>query len=476
MDLIDVTNIIIPDENPKYFNEEEAFDLYQMCLYLMEEFIKNHPKLITEQDFEDIFNENIEELMHAHFDYDIFYTDEAEEEMEEIMEQAKKDFYKDFMPPRSYPNSIILQKPNYSELNKQIDILRSKPQPVQRTDKWYEFRQNLITASNAYKVFESQCVQNQLIYEKCKDTLNNTKQLTNEIVVINVNTTLHWGQKYEPLSVMIYEELYKTKIEDFGCIQHDKYKFIGASPDGINIDMSSDRYGRMLEIKNIVNREIDGIPKKEYWIQMQLQMEVCNLPECDFLETKFIEIEKQEFLLDCMDVGNNNNVTNNVCLSKDNKFKGYIVHFHTKEGTPFYAYKPLKIVSLKEIEEWENDIIEKYEKGPYNYTYIKTIYWKLDLYSCVLVTRNQFWFESNVQEIQTIWNIILKERKEGFEHRGPNKKIKKEMENKELDLMNKQSKGCLLHYFTITKKEKEQNYDVNGIKKFELELELDLKI
>ena len=44
---------------------------------------------------------------------------------------------------------------------------------------------------------------------------------------------------------------------------------LGASPDGINTDKTSQLYGRMLEIKNIVNREINGIPKSEYWIQMQ---------------------------------------------------------------------------------------------------------------------------------------------------------------------------------------------------------------
>lgn len=69
---------------------------------------------------------------------------------------------------------------------------------------------------------------------------------------------------------------------------------MGASPDGINVDVNSERYGRMLEIKNIVNREINGIPKKEYWVQMQMQMEVCDLDECDFLETKFVEYENAD--------------------------------------------------------------------------------------------------------------------------------------------------------------------------------------
>ena len=117
------------------------------------------------------------------------------------------------------------------------------------------------------------------------DTTNNS---------VNILSPLHWGQKYEPLSVMLYEYDYDTTIEDFGCIQHSKYSFIGASPDGINNDPKSDKYGRMLEIKNIVNREITGIPSKMYWIQMQIQMETCNLNYCDFLETQFKEYENEE--------------------------------------------------------------------------------------------------------------------------------------------------------------------------------------
>ena len=62
------------------------------------------------------------------------------------------------------------------------------------------------------------------------------------------------------------------------------------------LDKNNYLFGRMLEIKNVVSREITGIQKSEYWIQMQLQMEVCELNECDFLETKFIEyLSYEEF-------------------------------------------------------------------------------------------------------------------------------------------------------------------------------------
>lgn len=451
IDLIDITEEIKPTDD-NFFNEYETLELYQSCICLMEEFIKDNPKIITEPDFNDIFDENIHELIHAHFDNDLFYNDDVEEEIDEILEQAKKDFFQDFIPPRSYSNTFILSEPDYNIINKQLNILRKKFQPVQRTKDWYEFRHNLITASNAYKAFESQSNKNQLIYEKCQPLTNisienNDENEVKEIVMVNTNTTLHWGQKYEPLSVKIYEHTYNTIIEDFGCIQHDKYPFLGASPDGINVDKNSKRYGRMLEIKNIVNREIDGIPKKEYWIQMQLQMEVCNLDECDFLETKFYEYpDRQSYIHDTNEdtfEDESGNEFLNVCLSNDEKMKGEIIYFHTKEGKPHYLYKPLDIIYPDDIEDWENKMVDIYENEPYNYTYMKTIYWKLEHVSCVLVLRNNQWFNDNIDEIKDIWTTIEKERITGYEHRAPNRKIKKE---NIMEINTKTNTGCLLQF------------------------------
>jgi putative phage-type endonuclease len=475
--MIDVTDNIIPDDIP-YFNDEESLELYQMCIYLMEEFINDYPTIITEQEFDDMFDESIEELMHSHFEFDICYTDDAEDEMNEIIEQAKADFFTHYIQPRSYADTLILENPNFVYIKEQLNVLRNKPQPAQRTKEWYEFRHNLITASNAYKAFESQCMKNQLIYEKCQplnkslyiDEDNSLEYGENEIrdvreikeikevKVVNTNTPLHWGQKYEPLSVKIYEEKYNTIIEDFGCIQHDKYLFLGASPDGINIDTNSQRYGRMLEIKNIVNREINGIPKKEYWIQMQLQMEVCGLDECDFLETKFIEYpDYNTYVIDTSDdlyEDDDGIEFQNLCLSKENKMKGQIIHFHTKEGKPFYVYKPLDVIHPDEIAEWQENTVDNYQNNPeFNYTYMKTIYWKLEKLSCVLVCRNRQWFNDNVGGLKDLWDIVEKERISGYGHRAPNRKAKKE---NTLDLSSNQSTGCLLKFNKENNKDKEK--------------------
>ena len=68
--LTNIIDQIIPDETP-FFNEEESIELYETCLYVMEEFIINNPTVITEPDFDDIFDENIKELIEVPFINDI---------------------------------------------------------------------------------------------------------------------------------------------------------------------------------------------------------------------------------------------------------------------------------------------------------------------------------------------------------------------------------------------------------------------
>jgi hypothetical protein len=54
-----------------------------------------------------------------------------------------------------------------------------------------------------------------------------------------------------------------------------------------------------------------------------------------------------------------------------------------------------------------------------------TLYWYLDEYSCVLVPRNRLWFETALPKIQGVWNTIMKERAEGYEHRAAKKRVLK---------------------------------------------------
>ena len=102
------------------------------------------------------------------------------------------------------------------------------------------------------------------------------------------------------------------------------------------------------------------------------------------------------------------------------------MHFHTRSGAPFYKNVPFDIGTDKELlGKWLREHLTLYQGAEYNYVWIKNNYWKLDQYSCVLVLRNREWFQTNIQTLQNIWNIIEHERSEGnFEHRAPKRKVK----------------------------------------------------
>jgi putative phage-type endonuclease len=430
-ELVDILDTMVPEgeeEEPFYFNEEEERDIIENITQLMYEYVEENPCDVSEPDFHDCMIESIKEL-YSPMILPEMYTgsldrDKIHDDFDDLIDIAVSMFYNQIMPPRSFPTTFVRQLPSADKiayLQDKLYYLASKPQPQQRTDEWYKFRHNLITASNAYKAFENPNTQNQLIFEKCQSL----GEQGDKFSYVNVDTPFHWGQKYEPVSVMYYEKEYDTRVGDFGCIQHDKFSFLGASPDGINNDLSRpNRFGRMLEIKNIVNREIDGIPKKEYWIQMQLQMETCDLDECDFLETRFQEYASEsEFLDDGTEF----------TTTMKGEWKGVIMYFSTPEGRPHYVYKPLTMAS-EEYEKWSEAKMDELcetrtdENGikKMGMCWIKNIFWRLEEISCVLVLRNKMWFNANIGQLERVWRTIEKERISGdFSHRAPNKRSKK---------------------------------------------------
>jgi len=392
----------------------DEMEIVESTVEDMYEYIEDNPNAICEPDFHDIMTEYIQDLLNIYFENLYFDRNEDyfKDEIKSIIDNSFELFY-NMYPRRSHSNTLVLHKPDTKVIQEKIKKIKNKDQPAQRTSEWYTYRHNLITASNAYKVFENESSRNQLIYEKCVPPyIPNPEKLESSQTQVNVNSALHWGQKYEPISVMVYEHLYKTTVGDFGCIQHDTYHFIGASPDGINIEPSSPIYGRMLEIKNPVSREIDGVPKKEYWVQMQQQMEVCDLDECDFLETKFIEYANEDEF----------NKDGEFAESADGNIKGIIMYFSNKNGNPVYKYKPLHIDNHEDFLVWEEKQMDENED---TMTWIKNIYWKLEQISCVLVQRNQKWFHDNVGAMKELWEIVEKERQTGFSHREPKKRAKK---------------------------------------------------
>ena len=445
------------ENNDDESNENIINDIIEVILSLIYDYVEENPSMLSCHDIDEIIIDEIYEMVDImlediKYDNYVLFLDYEKyiEELELIefsfdlynsmfhIKHSHIDNELDTNKDKDKDNFVIdvdfkVDSKFVEKMEAHINYLRSKPQPEQRTNDWYKFRHNLLTASNAHKALSTQSAINNLICEKCQPLKQIDPENPEVVKSVNINSPLHHGQKYEPLSVMLYEQKYNTKVEDFGCIQHDNYDFIGASPDGINVDKNSPLFGRMLEIKNVVSRVINGIPKKEYWIQMQLQMEVCDLDYCDFLETKFVEYESE-----------------NDYKSDNESTKGVILYFSNGTPAPHYVYQPLGM-NEEDSEKWIEEHIENVEG---NMTWIKTIYWKLETYSCILVERNRSWFEHNIGQLENVWNIILKERVEGHEHRLPKKRATKfdaELEL-ELEIQKETQKQTSIEGFCLLKK------------------------
>ena len=206
----DILNTLVFEDEPSIFDEDNTIELMETALHLMEEYVIDNPTAISEPDFHEDLLEEIKDIFYIQFEEQILRSDFIEDDLNELLEDAFNIFITTFYPERSnnqVPNTIILEtdstttivtNENNSIKEQKIIGLREIPQPVQRTPEWYQFRWNLITASNAWKAFESQSTINQLIYEKCQPIKKFDGDGDEDVKMVNTNTSLHWGQKFEP--------------------------------------------------------------------------------------------------------------------------------------------------------------------------------------------------------------------------------------------------------------------------------------
>ena len=401
--LTDIGHLLIPQTNYiEEFNDEDIEAFKESVQYFIQDFIDNNIRLYKNKAFEHIMYDALYDMITPIYG-SIF--DKTKFNMEHHIYDAMEIYFYKNNAFRSYSSTTILKKPNKRRISKLLGIYEKKEQPEQQSPEWFEFRRDGLSASDIWKAIDSQSSKNSIIYKKCKP-LNNKRR------GINIKSPLHNGHRYEPLSILQYEYDNKTTVGEFGCMKHDKYPFLRASPDGINIDTDSKLYGRMVEVKNPTTRELDGKPKKEYWIQMQLQMEVWNLDECDFLETVYKPYESEDaFYKD----------GKSFIRNSKNKRKGIVVQFY--DGSePIYAYPPVDC-SKDEFDDWFDKLLDEKK----TLTWVNNIYWYLDDYSCVLVPRNKKWFNTIYPDLKEIWDTVLKERISGYDHRKPKRHKKKKL-------------------------------------------------
>ena len=328
--------------------------------------------------------------------------------------------------------------PDKQKLFDQYEFLINLPQPVQKSPEWFALRNNMVTASSCGSVL-GECK-----YQTIKETTLE-KIFGKEF---KENKFVYHGKKYEKIATMIYEVIYNSKVGEFGLIPHQKINFLGASPDGVSMSLTLDGkpnqlLGRMLEIKCPPARAILNTGKIKgdicpsyYWIQVQIQLECCDLSECDFWQTHLIEYKgEKEFIVDEItdDIHTHSEIyeqdseteiidEKNEVVIDERIRRGAIIELLPIDRSAIpkedlvewygkYIYPPTLLMSPIEYRLWARETVKNIEtlypefNGKYKFS--RVVYWKLIKSHNELITRQTEWFKKNYDVLRKFWERVI---------------------------------------------------------------------
>jgi putative phage-type endonuclease len=263
---------------------------------------------------------------------------------------------------------VLKRKSVHAKNKVHIDTLKKIPHVEQKSPEWYEIRRNLITASDfAQALGEGKFgTQKQLYKKKCGY----------EEEAFNASLPpLKWGNMFEFVAQTIYAQRNNVDVHEFGIIKHPTLNYFGASPDGITDN------GIMLEIKCPFKRKINGEIPQQYYYQIQGQLDVCGLEECDYFECEFIDLgDVPPVPAEC-----------------DFEY-GAIIELEDLK----YVYSPVKTEWKKnELETWvkdnskEGDIIH---------------YYKLHVCNTIRVEKDESFIREKLDLLKEVWDKIAQYR------------------------------------------------------------------
>jgi len=153
------------------------------------------------------------------------------------------------------------------EIHPRVRELLAVEYADQRSQEWLDLRENMITASDIATAIGKG-------YDKPDDLVR--KKVLH--VKWEGNAATAHGTALEPFARDLYDQRTGRKSHEIGLVQHKDYPWLGASPDGVTED------GLLIEIKCPLTRKIEPKIPSYYYPQVQLQLEITDLEECDFVQ------------------------------------------------------------------------------------------------------------------------------------------------------------------------------------------------
>ena len=257
-----------------------------------------------------------------------------------------------------------------------LEKLKGRHQTEQRSAAWYAQAATILTASELGSLFGSPKARSALILSKVNPV---RRPLQPVAVTSQAMSAFDWGIRFEPVVKQIYNHNYNTTIHALGRLISEVDSRCSASPDGlVESDPLHIRTGRLIEIKCPVTRIPDGKVPKDYYNQIQLQLQVTGLKACDFVEAVFTSPYssplKREHLV-------------------SPAFRGEIVLLEDSTGTQRYEYSPVNCES-----DWLSTLDLIVERVP----------WTLYAWHEQVVVASTTWWPSIQPAVDAFWQDVTK--------------------------------------------------------------------
>jgi putative phage-type endonuclease len=325
--------------------------------------------------------ESAEELAHS-----FEFTEMEQEYVDRIIEMYDEQFKYRLSQKALNPAAITTDTDAPSQ--EFLDALIVRKQVEQRTPEWYAQMTKIISASELGSLFASPRTRAKLVMSK---TVEYTPRFHPLAIPSDYMSAFDWGIRFEPVVKQIYEAKYGAKIKDLGRMIHPVDERCSASPDGLIYECitTPDKKGRLIEIKCPVSRVIDGQVPKDYYAQMQMQLQVTGCKKCEYVEASFVS------------------KYNNTPLKEGpSQFSGTIalIRYEEIKGDQefYYVYGPIN------EHDWRPEIKDSEE-------IVELIPWRLFQWSEQTVLRNEDWWTALKPLVNKFWDDVAAAKRGEFE-------------------------------------------------------------
>ena len=305
-----------------------------------------------------------------------------------------------------------------------VKRLKELPQSAQKSAMWHNETLELLTGHEFGNVVYGTANGKGLVAAKKCGTpvvVNEHEQATTSQTVYTFDaegklSAFKWGWRFEPVVRDLYERCFAEGevFDGLGRIRHPFLPRLAASPDGIIT--SGPRCGRLVEIKSPITRDLNGIIPPDYYCQMQLQAEVCDVNAVDYIEMRFTSMMLK-------------NAKYSAAVSAKNPWMGKIM---------VVAKPPVKVAVERETGTVMED---KYDLETYEYRYSplfpstesgfaeccawipnnieglvvleETVWYVYDLFTKTVPRNRRWWAEVGQPAYEEFWVEVEAARKDG---------------------------------------------------------------